>query len=49
MSDIDTAVVGSLKALDPNGRLEKQTLLCSDSDRSMLRCKHTFLLRGLNK
>src|ERR1700720_1424675 len=25
VSDIDTAVVDSLKALDPNGRLEKQT------------------------
>ena len=24
-SDIDTVVVDSLKALDPNGRLEKQT------------------------
>jgi hypothetical protein len=25
VSDIDTGVVDSLKALDPNGRLEKQT------------------------
>ena len=27
VSDIDTAVVDSLKALDPNGRLEKRTLV----------------------
>jgi hypothetical protein len=27
VSDIDTEVVDSLKALDPDGRLEKQTLL----------------------
>jgi hypothetical protein len=27
VSDIDTVVVDSLKALDPNGRLEKQTFV----------------------
>jgi hypothetical protein len=34
VGDIDTAAVDSLKVLDPNGRLEKQT------------CKRTSLLRA---
>jgi hypothetical protein len=32
VSDIDTAVVDSLKALDPNGRLEKRTLAGTDAE-----------------
>ena len=47
MSDIDTGVVDSLKALDPDGRLEKQTFV---PDLAMSRkCQERTLVRQEKK
>ena len=46
MSDIDTGVADSLKVLDPDGRLEKRTLIKSLSPIASLSKGALFFCRG---
>ena len=45
VSDIDTGVVDSLKALDPDGRLEKRTSFRSFTPPALCECCHCGLAR----
>jgi hypothetical protein len=47
VSDIDTAVVDSLKALDPDGRLEKRTKAGLKSRNAAIACRATRVLPRL--